>query len=58
MKNIIFLSILGILTPSAFIFAQKPDPKVTYASKGPFGISDAAQFDKLLKVVEGIGTSA
>ena len=58
MKNIIFLSILGILTPSALVFAQKPDPKVTYSSKGPFGISDAAQFDKLLKVVEGIGTSA
>lgn len=58
MKNIIFLSFLSVSMPFNTVFAQKPNPTATYSTKGPFGTSEASQFDRLIKVVEGIGTSA
>jgi hypothetical protein len=57
MKNIIFgLLLCGLMPFQAF--AQKPDVPTTYTAKGKFGISDAASFDKYMKTIEGIGTSA
>ncbi len=58
MKNTPFCLILcGFMTIQS-TFAQKPEVAATFASKAPFGITEATMVDKYLKVIEGIGTSS
>jgi hypothetical protein len=58
MKNACFCLLLSALMPAQRAFSQKPDAPATYTPKGKFGIADATLFDKYMKIVEGIGTSA
>ncbi len=58
MKNICFCLLLCGLMSSQTVFSQKPDAPFVHTTKGSFGISDAATFDKYLKTIEGVGTSA
>jgi C1A family cysteine protease len=58
MKNIFFGLLLIGFAPSQRAFAQTPNVPTTYTSKGKLGIFDATTFDKYLKTIEGIGTSA
>jgi hypothetical protein len=58
MKNTPFCFVLvGCMTIQT-AFAQKPEVAATYATKAPFGITEATMVDKNLKVIEGIGTSS
>ena len=58
MKNTHFCFILGGFMTIQSALAQKPEVAATYATKAPFGITDANMVDKYLKIIEGVGTSA